>query len=130
MEIVREVANVAGERERLALKRHEFLLEFLTDVVLAQPLLETTEGDRHTRQLLADVVVQIPRDPRPLDILRLDQPAGQILNLSMTRLQCRLALANPIFGVLPLGDVDVAADIAGVVPSGPYLGTPVASNHR
>ena len=119
MEIVRELANVACELERLLLKLHEFLSQLLTDVILAQPLLETTEGDRDTSQLLADVVVQVPRDPRPLDLLRLDQPAGQILNLLMTRLQCSLARANPIFGVLPFGDVDVAADIAGetAVPS-------------
>ena len=113
MEIVRELANVACELERLLLKLHELLSQLLTDVVLAQPLLETTEGDRHTCQLLADVVVQVARDPRPLDLLRPDQPPGQRLNLLMTRLQCRLARANPIFGVLPFGDVDVAADIAG-----------------
>ena len=32
----------------------------------------------------------------------------------MTRLQCGLAFANPIFCVLPFGDIDVAAHIAGV----------------
>src|SRR4029079_13490615 len=72
-----------------------------------------TEGDRDTSQLLADVVVQVPRDSRPLDLLRLDQPPGQKLNFLMTRLQCHLTRANPIFGVLPFGDVDVAADITG-----------------
>ena len=35
MEIVRELANVARERERLLLKLHEFLSQLLTDVVLA-----------------------------------------------------------------------------------------------
>ena len=34
MEIVREVTNVACERERLPLKLHEFLLQLLTDVIL------------------------------------------------------------------------------------------------
>ena len=35
MEIVRELANVACELERLLLKLHEFLSQLLTDVVLA-----------------------------------------------------------------------------------------------
>ena len=114
MEIVRELANVAGELERLLLKRREFLSQLLTDVVPAQPLLETAEGDRDTGQLLADVVVQVPRNPRPFDLLRPDQPARQILNLLTTRFERSLARAYPIFGLLPFGDVDVAADIAGV----------------
>ena len=119
MEIVRELANVACEPARLLLKLDEFLFELLREVILAQPLLETTEGDRDTSQLLADIVVQVPRDPRPFDFLRPDQPAGQILNLLMTRLQCRLACENPILGVLPFGDVDVASHVAGeaAVPS-------------
>ena len=112
MEIVRKLANVACEPERLLLKLREFLLQLLTDVILAQPLPETTEGDRDTSQLLADVVVQVARDPRSLDLLSPNQPAGQILNLLMTRLQFGLARASPIFGVLSFGDVDVAADIA------------------
>ena len=101
MQIVRELANVACEAERLLLKLHQFLLQLLTDVILAQPLLETTEGDRYARQLLTDVVVQVPRDPCPLDLLRLDQAAGQILNLLMACFQRSLARANPIFGVFP-----------------------------
>ena len=119
MEIVRELANVACERPRLLLKLDEFLFELLREVILAQPLLETTEGDRDTSQLLTDIVVQVPRNPRPFDFLRPNQPAGQILNLLMTRLQCRLACENPIFGVLPFGDVDVASHVAGeaAVPS-------------
>ena len=44
-------------------------------------MLEAAQGDRQTGQLLAHVVVQIPRDARPLGILGLDQPAGQMLDL-------------------------------------------------
>jgi hypothetical protein len=50
----------------------------------------------------------------PLDLLRPDQATGQILNLLTARFERSLARANSIFGVLPFGDVDVAADIAGV----------------
>ena len=84
MEIVREVANTPCERERLLLELHQFLLQVLTDVIGLQPLLETTQRDGDTSQLLTDVVVQVPRDPCPLDILRLDQPASQVPNFSMT----------------------------------------------
>jgi len=39
MEIMREMANVACERERLLLKGDEFLLQILTDVILSIPSL-------------------------------------------------------------------------------------------
>ena len=113
MQIVRELANVPRQRERLLLKVHEFLLQLLTDAILAQPLLEAAERDRDTRQLLAHVIVQVSCNTRPLGILRLDQPSGQMLNLSMTLLQRGAALANPVLGVPPLGDVHIAADIPG-----------------
>ena len=74
--------------------------------------------------MLADVVVQVSRDSRPLDFLRPDQAAGQMPKFLMVCLQCRLARANPIFGVLPFGDVDVAADIAGEIAISSVLRDP------
>ena len=72
-----------------------------------QPLPETTQGDRHARQLLADVVVQVPRNPCSLDILRLDQPASQVPNFAMTLPQCLLRL-------FAFGDIETAADVTGI----------------
>ena len=113
MQIVRELANVACQRERLLLQVHKLLLQLLTDAILAQPLLEAAERDRDTRQLLAHVIVQVSGNARALGILRLDQPAGQMLRLLMTLRQCGLALADSVLGVPPLGDVHIAADIPG-----------------
>ena len=76
------------------------------------------EGDRQAGELLADVVVQVARDPRPLGVLGLDQPAGQVLDLAIARLERGPALTNPIFGLPALGDVDDAADVARVAAVG------------
>ena len=57
--------------------------------------------------MLTDVVVQVPRDPRPLDILRLDQSASQVANFSMT-------LPERFLRILALGDIETAADVSGV----------------
>jgi hypothetical protein len=54
--------------------------------------------------------VQIARDPRPLDFLRCDQPAGQILNLSTTCLQDGFVPAHRLFGALPFTDIHVRPD--------------------
>jgi hypothetical protein len=50
------------------------------------------EGD-----LLADVVVQLPGDPRALVLLRQDQAAAQIRNLLVARAQLGLAGDQPLF---------------------------------
>ena len=92
-------------------KRPQIGLQLLADLRLTHSLLEAAEGDRQAGQLLAHVVVQIARDPRTLGILGLDQPAGQVLDLSMADLEGGPALANPVFGLPALGDVDVAADV-------------------
>lgn len=42
MEIVRQVANATCERQRLLLEFRQFLLQVFTDLIGAQPLLETT----------------------------------------------------------------------------------------
>src|SRR4051794_15968369 len=42
----------------------------------------------------------------------------------ITHFECSLARADPIFGVLALGDVDIAAKIAGVAAVGRVLGNP------
>ena len=78
----------------------------------AHPALEAAERDRQAGELLAQVVVQVARDPRPLDFLGRDQPSGQILNLLMAGLQDRLVLAHRLFGALPFGDVHLGPDQA------------------
>lgn len=57
MEIVREMANASGQRQRLLLKANKFQLQFAIGGRVAQPLFETAEGDRDASKLLADVVV-------------------------------------------------------------------------
>jgi hypothetical protein len=68
------------------------------------------------------IVVQVPRDPRPLRILGLDEPARQLLDLPMATLKRGFVLASQVLGVPTLGDVDVAADVARKTPVRPILG--------
>src|SRR5208283_4758354 len=62
-------------------------------IALQTSYLHAQEG-----QSLVDIVVQIARDPAPLLLLRIDQPAAQI--------------AEHLFGEPVLGDIDTRADIA------------------
>ena len=87
-------------------------MQFVADVQFSQSLLQTAECDRQAGQLLAHVIVQIARDPRALGIAGLDQPAGQLLDLSMAHLERGAALEDPLFRILALGDIDAAADVA------------------
>jgi hypothetical protein len=48
VQIVRELPNVACQRERLLLQFHKFPLQLVSDAVLAQPLLETSTDDHRT----------------------------------------------------------------------------------
>ena len=119
MQVVREVTDVLRERGGALVKRPKIRLQLLADLRLFHPMLEAAEGDRHAGQLLAHVVVQVARDPRPLGVLGLDQPAGQVLDLPMADLEGGPTLAHPVFGVPAFGDVDVAADVTreAAVPS-------------
>jgi hypothetical protein len=44
---------------------------------------EIAQHDADARELLTQVIIQISRDPRALLFLRIDQPAGEILILSV-----------------------------------------------
>ena len=100
------MANVPRERECLLLQVREFLLQIRADLILAQPLLETAEGDRHTSQLLAHVVVQVARDARAFRFLGGDQAAGEILILFGHRAVLLLALPQRQLGAAAPGALD------------------------
>ena len=119
MQVVGEVTDVLRQRGGALVKRPKIRLQLLADLRLFHSMLEAAEGDRQAGQLLAHVVVQVARDSRPLGILGLDQPAGQVLDLPVADLEGGPALANPLFGVLALGDVDVDADVTRKTASRP-----------
>src|SRR4051794_30174069 len=57
------------------------------------------EIDLQQRHLLADVVVQLARDPGPLRLLRLQNPATEIANAVETGTQRRFALPRLRLGL-------------------------------
>ena len=81
MQVVGEVTDVLRERRAALVKRPKVSLQLLADLRLVHSMLEAAKRDRQAGQLLAHVVVQVARDPCPLGILGLDQPAGQVLDL-------------------------------------------------
>ena len=83
MQVVREVTDVLRQRARALVKRSQIRLQIRADPELVHSALDAAYRDRQPGQLLAHVVVEIARDPRPLGILGLDQPAGQVVNFSM-----------------------------------------------
>ena len=106
-------------------------MQFLTDGVLAQPSLEAAERNRDPSQLLAHVIVQVSRKTRALGILRRDQPSGQMLNLSMTLLQCSGVLSRVRSSALRRSVMSTSQPMYPArLPSAPYFGTPDANNHR
>ncbi len=74
--------------------------EGLFDVCLgarsADLVLEATQDDGHARELLAQVVVQVPRDTRAFVLLGVDQAAGEVRVL-LVRLAQRLFGASFLF---------------------------------
>src|SRR5262249_38906264 len=52
-------------------------------------------------QLLADVVVQLAGDVRPLALLRLDQPRAEIADAIVARAQALLTVDQPLLGTAP-----------------------------
>ena len=81
MQVVREVADALRQRAGALVKRAQVRLQIVAHSEVVHAALESAEGDRQPGQLLADVVVQVARDTRPLGILGLDQPAGQVPDL-------------------------------------------------
>src|SRR4051812_41617089 len=97
MQLVRDLLNIVGDLDRQ--------LEQVVEVVLltgSKPgilLLERLQADGDQRQALADVVVELARDVRPLLFLRGDQHAAHSFPLAF-----RFFLHR---------HVDAAADVAG-----------------
>ena len=73
MQVVREVPDVFREPDRALLERRHIDVQIVGARQRGQPALEAAERDRQARELLAQVVVQVARDPRPLDFLSRDQ---------------------------------------------------------
>src|SRR5688572_14815916 len=63
--------------------------------------LEIAQHDRQARQLLAQIVMQLARDPRSLRFLRVDQAASQVLVLRGSRPEALLALAQGTLSAPP-----------------------------
>ena len=79
----------------------------------AEPALEAADHDGQSGDPLADIVMEIPSDPRALGFLRRNQPPEQIGNLLVARLQHRLVLAHLPLGALDVGDLDARPDVTG-----------------
>ncbi len=73
----------------------EFLQVFL--VLWSHPH-ERLQLDRHYRDLLADVVVELARDVRSLGVLRSEQAYTKVVNTVVARAEFRLASTRPLFG--------------------------------
>ena len=130
MQVVGQVPDVVCEHASALLQHMDVLPQGRAPLDIGQALLDAAEGDGQSCQLLTDVVVQVTGDPRALGVLGLDQPAGQVLNLPMTRLDRCLALVDALLGGPSFGDVDTAADVADQPAVGAEAGTPESRTHR
>ena len=91
--ILRPVHGVVGHRDRVALGRAA----------------EQLEVDLQQRHLLADVIVQLARDPRPFGFLRVQQPRAKIADAFVAAAQLEFAAPHLFFGLTPPGPLDAAA---------------------
>ena len=82
MEAVREIVHARGD---FLGALHRFSGDGF-GMALNRPT-QQLEVDLQHRQLLADVVVQLPRDPRTLSFLRIQQPGPEIANPLVTLAQ-------------------------------------------
>lgn len=83
MQAVRKEAKCFSGALQAALETNQSLLH-LQALNVAAFLSQVADIDRDTCQFLADAVVQIARDARPLGFLSCDQPAGEIAVLLVT----------------------------------------------
>src|SRR5262245_6945672 len=86
MEVVRETPNTVDQTDRLALERRQRLLDGLL-LNVAAAVFQVADCYRHYCERLAHVVVEVAGNAGAFDFLRSDQPAGQILDLPVTRAQ-------------------------------------------
>ena len=61
------------------------------------------QHDAETGNLLADVVVQVAGDPRPLGLLLVNQAAGEVTVLLGNQALAALAVAQRLFGAASTG---------------------------
>ena len=59
------------------------------------------EIDQQEHQLLADIVVQVARNPRALGFLRAQQPGAEVANAIVARAQLGPVRAKGLFGLPP-----------------------------
>ena len=69
-----EAAHIVQRLDDLLAHGSERLGAFL----VAPGLLDRLQAEQHRRQLLPGLVVQLPREPAPLELLRLDDPAERV----------------------------------------------------
>src|SRR5688572_18171207 len=95
MQAMREVVEASDDPFRTAqrLVRQSSCLRF--GVVPHQPKI-----DHEERDLLADVIVQLPGDSRALAFLRMQQPAAQVAKSLVTRSKRLLAGAKFALGAV------------------------------
>ena len=94
VQVVGEVADVVGQGAGALVEGPDVGQNVFAHARLVHPALEAAERDGQAGQLLAHVVVQIAGHPRPLGVLGLDQPTGQMLDLAMAPLEGGPARVN------------------------------------
>ena len=106
MQLVREVLDRFCERRRAVLQRCHSLNVLRLRARPADVALQNTQHDPDTSELLAEVVVQLPRNTRSLGFLSVDQAAGKVLILLDGDTEASLALSQRNFGSAPPRTLD------------------------
>ena len=102
----REVLDRFCERRRAVLQRCHSLNVLRLRARPADVALQNTQHDPDTSELLAEVVVQLPRNTRSLCFLSVDQAAGKVLILLDGDPEPSLALSQRHFGSAPPRTLD------------------------